>query len=482
MGRFALKLVALLAAFAPGPALAQAADAAPRIEWRPCPWTTPAPAEARCGHLVAPQSRTAPGGPQIKMFFAIYRATGAEPALSDPIVIVPGGPGALFNPPVAYVMQGVAELQRRREIIIIDQRGVGRSQPRLVCEAEPADDGAAPPRRQSPRDCLARLKARGVDPAAFSTEETAQDLRDLRVALKLEAWNPMGASYGSRVVLRLMQIDPAGTRAAVIMASLPLAPSLARADNALFRRALLARLFEDCAAQPACAAAYGDLAAKFARIQAMVKPGATIPSPDAQDAYGHLIEIERRTGGIAAALIRQLDWAEELPKLPRAVSELHDFLAGAKLLARARIDAIYGLAMPRRLPPLDLTLIFSTTRCPEDVLPAAGADRDEGRRGACAAFAPAPVADTPPAQVAPLLILTGAYDIRTLTGWSDEIKERVPGSILARFGDYGHDVSYRHPCGNALMNAFVADPKAKLDLSCVEQHQRPKFEAPDTVH
>lgn len=478
-------LAGLLAGVSPALALAEApADTAvPRIEWRGCPWTQAAPPEARCGDLLALQSRAAPGGPQVRVFFAIYRRTGTEPPLPDPIVIVPGGPGGLFNPPVAYVMQGLAELRRRREVIIIDQRGVGRSQPRLVCEREPSADGSAPPRRgRSSFDCLALLKSRGIDPAAFSTEETAADLRDLRRALKLETWNPMGASYGSRVVLRLAQIDPEGSRASVIMADLPLAPSLARPENALVRRALLARLFQDCAAEPACAAAYGDLAAKFAEIQTALKnAGARGATPEAKDTLDHLLAVERRTGGIAAALIRRLDWAEELPHLPRALFDLHAFLAGGKAITSARIDEIYGLTMPRRLPPVDMTLIFVTTRCPEDILPSAPTGEHRGRRDSCSFFAPAPVADTPPAKSPPLLILTGAYDIRTLSGWADEIQKGWPGSIVARFGDAGHDVSYRHPCGNALMNAFVADPAAKLDLACVARHARPKFAVPETV-
>ncbi|HEY7607914.1 MAG TPA: alpha/beta fold hydrolase [Alphaproteobacteria bacterium] len=476
-------LAGFLAGVSPALALAEApADGpVPRVEWRDCPWTE-APAEARCGNLVALQSRAAPDGPHVRVFFAIYRRTGTEAPLPDPVVIVPGGPGALFNPPVPYVMQGLAALRRQREVIIIDQRGVGRSVPRLVCEAEPTGDGAAPPRRRGALGCLAQLKARGIDPAAFSTEETAEDLRDLRRALKLDAWNPMGASYGSRVVLRLAQIDPEGSRATVIMAVLPLAPSLARAENALARRALLARLFQNCAAEPACAAAYGDLVAKFVEIQALLKEAAQHgAAPEAKGALEHVLAVERRTGGIASALIRRLDWAEELPHLPRAIFDLHAFLTGGKAIPAARIDEIYGLAMPRRLPPIDSTLILVTTRCPEDILPSATPDEGRGHRDACSFFTPAPVADKPPGKTPPLLILTGAYDIRTLTGWADEIQMGVPGSILARFGDAGHDASYRHPCGNALMNAFVADPAAKLDLACVAQHARPKFEVPETV-
>jgi pimeloyl-ACP methyl ester carboxylesterase len=475
-------VAAFVAGFSPALALAQGQGEVPRIEWRDCPWQQAAGKEARCGDLVALQSRAKPDGPRIRVFFAVYRRTGPEAPLPDPIVIVPGGPGALFNPPVAYVMGGLAALRRQREVIIIDQRGVGRSTPRLVCENEPAGDGSAPPRRISSFDCLGRLKARGIDPAAFNTEETAYDLRDLRTALQLSAWNPMGASYGSRVVLRLAQIDPTGSRATVAMAALPLAPSLARPENALFRRTLLSRLFQDCAAEPACAAAYGDLAAKFTEIQTLLKNGAQRRSgPDAKDELDHLAAVERRSGGIAAALIRRLDAGEELPHLPRAVFDLHAFLAGGKAITRARIDAIYGLAMPRRLPPIDSTLIFVTTRCPEDVLPSEPSTERRGRRDACSAFAPAPVADTPPGLSPRVLVLTGAYDIRTLSGWADEIAKGFAGAIVARFGDGGHDISYRHPCGNALMTAFVADPSAKLDLSCVAQHARPKFEVPETV-
>lgn len=474
-------VIAILAAgFSPALALAQGQAEVPRVEWRDCPWTQAAGNEARCGDLVVKQSRVKADSPEVRVFFAIYRRTGSEAPLADPIVIVPGGPGALFNPPVEYVMNGLATLRRRREVIIIDQRGVGRSRPRLVCENEPASDGA-PPRRVSSFDCLQRLKARGIDPAAFSTEETARDLKDLRIALKLSAWNPIGASYGSRVVQRLAQIDNLGSRATVAMAALPLAPSLARPDNALFRRALLSRLFQDCAAEPACAAAYGDLAAKFAEIQALLKNGAQRRAgPEAKDEIEHLAAVERRSGGIAAALIRRLDSGEELPHLPRAIFDLHAFLAGGKPITRARIDAIYGQNAPRRLPPIDGTLIFVTTRCPEDVLPHEPA-KQRGRHDACAAFESAPVRDTPPGLAPRLLVITGAYDIRTLSGWADEIANSFAGAIVARFGDAGHDVSYRHPCGNALMNAFVADPAAKLDLSCVAQHARPKFEVPETV-
>lgn len=468
-------------------AQAQNDDSVPRIEWRDCPWTQTEAHPARCGNLVVLQSRAAPDGPRIRMFFAIYPPAppaGSAPesgapteARPDPIVVVPGGPGALFNPPVAYVMNGLAALRRTREIIIVDQRGVGRSEPRIAC----AEQGG---RRRASIECLDDLKARGIDPRAFNTEETTRDIADLRRALGRASWNAIGASYGSRVVLRLAQIDPAGTRSVVSIASLPLRPSLSRNENVELRRALLDRLFADCAAEPACDTAYGNLAFKLARIRVVLRERARTPiTAQTSDTLRHLAELERRTGGIERALIARLDWAEELPKLPRVVAELDEFLRGTRPLDRTHLDAIYGVGAHRPMPPIDNTMILVTTRCPEDVLPEERTPR-RGRvemRDACSFFTAAPVADMPAAVTPPVLILTGAYDIRTLSIWSDEIAARFPGSVVARMGDAGHDVSYRHPCGNAVMNAFVADPKARPDLGCVAAHARPKFEVPEPV-
>ncbi len=289
----------------------------------------------------------------------------------------------------------------------------------------------------------------------------------------------MGASYGSRVVQRLAEIDRAGTRSAVLLASLPLAPSLWRADRGGHRRAALDRLFADCAADPACAAAYGDLRAKLAAIATAI--GGALRerrdvAEDRAEAWAHLRRLERRHGSFEAAIVARLDWANDLPLLPAAIAELHGFVGGEKNLAAADLDALYaGPASAGRMPPIDDGMIGSVIRCAEDYLP----ERAAPARNMCRNFAPLALgAAAAPADHAPTLVVTGVYDVRTPTAWSDEIAARIPGAILLRFGDTGHGVSYRHPCGNAIVAAFVADPTAKPDLSCVADHRRPRFAVP----
>lgn len=491
MRRFARALPFALAAFA---ALAAAGGAAraepgpvPRIEWTACDWIDAG--ALRCGHLVVPERRDDPeaGRPHaatVRVFFAIHPPTGPGPEAADPVLVLPGGPGGLFNPPVPYVMGGLAALAAGRAVIVVDQRGIGRSRPRLVC-----DDAPAPAARRAPDDCARRLAAAGVEPAAYNSLETARDLVDLRRALGLARWNLIGASYAARVLHLAALIDAEGTRSVVLMASLPLAPALARRDLAGLGAALRAELARACAEDGACHEAHGDLARKLAEIEAAIGRGAALTAEsEAAGARAALVRLERQSGGFARALVRRMDRARDIARLPRDIAELHDIVHARRAATPAGLAALYfgaaDAASP--LPPIDwFSLTGFVIRCREDVLPGIAAGAAPRRTNpsfiACADFSeiafPRPPAGARVGQgLPPVLILTGAYDIRTPSAWSDEIAAALPGAVLVRLGDIGHDLSYRHPCANALMTAFVTAPGAPLDLACALDHRRPKFE------
>ena len=65
--------------------------------------------------------------------------------------------------------------------------------------------------------------ADGIDLSAFDTRSAALDLRAIRKALDLPQWNLMGTSYGGRLALDAMRVDPEGVRAAVLNSPLSLA-------------------------------------------------------------------------------------------------------------------------------------------------------------------------------------------------------------------------------------------------------------------
>jgi pimeloyl-ACP methyl ester carboxylesterase len=165
-----------------------------------------------CGRLIVPESRPRPDGRELRLEVAILRAP--EPSL-PPLVMLQGGPGAsgldTFLPAVA-----LSPMPGLRDVVVYDQRGAGHSEPalcpdynRLRREALAADAGRSTAvEREAPavRACLTRLRDEGIDPAAYTTAESAADLADLRKVLGYPSWDVYGHSYGARQALAALAV------------------------------------------------------------------------------------------------------------------------------------------------------------------------------------------------------------------------------------------------------------------------------------
>ncbi|MBN9510393.1 MAG: alpha/beta fold hydrolase [Alphaproteobacteria bacterium] len=196
----------------------------------------------------------------------------AQPPEPDPVVCMAGGPGANA---IAQAQDLVnMGLNEKRDLIIMNQRGVAYTVPNLACPeldmtfaaaiALPYDSPVAETRHvAATKACRDRLVAHGVDLSAFNTRENAADFADLRKALKLKQWNVYGLSYGTELALSLMRDHPEGIRSMIIDAVLPpsavsLGWTWTNANEAI------SNIFRACADQPVCAAKYGDLRTRFA--------------------------------------------------------------------------------------------------------------------------------------------------------------------------------------------------------------------------
>ena len=114
-----------------------------------------------------------------------------------------------------------------REVIVLEGRGTGHSEPSLICpafDALPAPPVASPvDDRQTRREfldaigqCRHRLTSEGVDLTAFDLREMAADAEDLRIALGIDQWNVMALGTASRIELEYLREYPAHVRAAVL--------------------------------------------------------------------------------------------------------------------------------------------------------------------------------------------------------------------------------------------------------------------------
>ena len=203
-----------------------AAPAAPPLAPAPCPFAIPKGAAIRCATFTVPEDRARPNGRVVRLAVAVARSATA-PRHDDPVLYLSGGPGSPALGSTPSLVQGWASFLQGRDLIVVDQRGTGRSTPSLDCpEANAARLrllgalASAEARRKAEHDALVacgqRLARAGVRLAAYSTGANAADMRDLRAVLGYKHWNVFGISYGTRLAMELARSDPAGTRSLVL--------------------------------------------------------------------------------------------------------------------------------------------------------------------------------------------------------------------------------------------------------------------------
>jgi pimeloyl-ACP methyl ester carboxylesterase len=136
-------------------------------------------------------------------------STAGQPG--RPIVFLMGGPGIPGTvmapiPPYFTLFQRLREVA---DVIILDQRGVGRSEPVIDCpvtDTLPLDfllrrDRIVRVIQDRVASCASQVQSRGNDPTAYNTVESADDLDDLRKVLGVEQIDLLAFSYGSRLAL-----------------------------------------------------------------------------------------------------------------------------------------------------------------------------------------------------------------------------------------------------------------------------------------
>ena len=162
------------------------------------------------------------------MAAAVMHAPSRHPK-ADPIVFVNGGPsfGAISSFAVDFYFGG-ASYAGDRDVILVDTRGTGLSQPRLGCpEFDRANvstfysrpdvgSSAVTDFSRAIRKCRARLTNAGIDLAAYNTAESAADLEALRRALGYRQWNLFALSADGVLGLTYMRLFPHGIRSAVV--------------------------------------------------------------------------------------------------------------------------------------------------------------------------------------------------------------------------------------------------------------------------
>ena len=444
----------------------------------PCP-SAEGPTDASCGKLEVFENRAAGTGRRISLNIVALPSLAPEPE-PDPLFFLAGGPGQAAAQMAAEVREIFRPLLRYRDIILVDQRGTGRSNP-LECRTQ---SNSLQELTESADRALARLKkclaGYDADVRFYTTTLAMDDLDDVRGYLGFDRINLYGGSYGTRAALVYVRQHGDRVRSMVLDGVAPTdmrIPLFAARDA---QRAL-DKLLTDCDADSACRSAQPGLAARVRTLlRRLAQSPARVEIMHPRTGIRESVTIEARV--VASILFGALYSPLTASLVPALIAraeqnDFHSLLA----LAYASESGDENMSIGMQLSVL----------CSEDAtrLTEADVDREStgtvfglhligGQLEACgiwprgevdAAFFSPVISDVP------ALILSGDLDPVTPPGWGQAVAQHLGNARHVTVPATGHGV-VGTPCGQELIRHFIERGTAEdIDVSCVSRVRRPPF-------
>jgi len=454
-----------------------------RIPLNPCK-TADGGGEAMCGAYEVFENRAARSGRKIKLNLMVVPASDPQP-LPDAFFPIAGGPGqAAVNR-----FQGLAvQLHQKRDVVLLDQRGSGGSNP-LKCDL---DEGvAAAFDRLLPLDKLRRCRdqlEKTADLRLYTTSVAMDDLDEVRAALGYDRINVYGGSYGTTAGLEYLRRHGDHVRTltldAVVPPSfrvpLPFARTVQKSMETLFAR---------CAADTACDEAFPRLQAEFevvldrlakAPVTFRFSSPPSIPEP---------VEVTLSRDMFGDFLRRIMYVPVGISLMPLAIHNAHngDFEMYGRLCyelsIRTQDDIPWGMYFS-----ILCNESFPFISEAETAAIARGAYvgdfRVREQRAMCKDWPEAGVPKSfvePVRSDRPVLLLSGAFDPAAQPEYAAEAAKYLPHSrhVVARNGSHGSGGA----CRVRLMSQFIDKGTVDgLDTSCVDQISLPPFRTHDPKH
>ncbi len=168
--------------------------------------------EAEIGFLHVPENRTKKDSNTIEL--AVARLTSRARQPGPPLVFLAGGPGdsatsSLWSSSKLPLWDNLLDVC---DVVLMDQRGTGRSKPQLILPAihDTADllltrKTAVEYFTECAQDAVEHFEDEGVDLSGYTTVESAEDVEALRHALGVKKINLLGFSYGTHLGLEVIR-------------------------------------------------------------------------------------------------------------------------------------------------------------------------------------------------------------------------------------------------------------------------------------
>jgi pimeloyl-ACP methyl ester carboxylesterase len=275
--------------------------------------------EVRCGTVSMPENPDQPQGKTIEIRFAVVPAV-ARNKQPDPVFVLAGGPGQAATRTGRQMLAVLNEVNSRRDIVFIDQRGTGGSHP-LECKVEETSISATFEQSQQIERLGACLKELRGDLRQYATWIAVRDFDAVRARLGAEQVNLWGGSYGTRAALEYMRQYPQRVRSAVLDGVAP--PDMVLPVSfALDADAALSALVEACARDERCQQRHPGMAKRIDDLLARADRGIDARVPHPLTGLPEPIRIDRR---VLSSLLRVPLYSPQLSSLlPHALAQATD--------------------------------------------------------------------------------------------------------------------------------------------------------------
>ncbi|WBQ04389.1 alpha/beta hydrolase [Kribbella sp. CA-293567] len=449
----------------------------------------PALPTARCGVLKLPLDRSRPEKGSTAVAFALVPRTDlSKPGLGT-IVPNPGGPGAsVIDLSGELFGQAFAALGDRRDLLLIDPRGVGRSGP-ITCPALATADrlfSGLQRQRQLIGECGRQLGKRVGD---YGTAAFADDIDAVRARLGVDQLDLVGVSYSTYLMPVYAHRHPKHVRTVTLAGAYAVnIDAVGKNDVAAFRRAvkLVCERTQKCSGDKVLA----DLGVLAARLR---------KHPDRVDVtyegVTHRVVLDewRMTSTAASVYQSQPDTETQLALASAAAAGRHGNLEPFRALVREGLTATAGnLSLGSALYSDTLAWAATCHDYPRafdyddrqrtrlrdyeraqshwktadffPFNPKAWVTRADYDTGACLAWPNDPTATSPLPKGArlpdvPVLVLSGDLDANTSSASGRQAAAQFPHATFKEIKNAGHTPAST-PEGVGEILAFIAAGRA----------------------
>jgi len=424
--------------------------------------------DAKCGSLTVPEDPSNSQSRQIELNIAVVEAIRRSPE-PDPLFVLVGGPGQAAIETYPALSAALFRIHEERDIVLIDQRGTGKSNPLRCLDLEDEtleDDEVIAKLKECPEGLDADLRF-------YTTDIAMQDLDRVRSMLGYEVINLYGVSYGTRAALVYLKMFPEHVRSVVLDAVVDPEFVLYQ-DAAQDGEKALDLFFERCEADDACNSTYPHLRSEFDAVLEKLEAEpvvATIPHP----VTGNPLELTITKTTFTNIVFNTLYAPDLVAMLPLAIHQAYDEGNYAPLITQAyMLDAgiydgmFYAVACTEDAP------FITITEGEESVFGSSAENFVE----VCEAWPrgePSQVLRAPVLSDVPVLMLSGEADPITPPWHADLLARALSNSLHLVFRGMSHGNS-SSDCTTRIIDTFVEQGSfSGLDTTCVKNIEPPPF-------